>query len=169
MLMMMMMMRSKEKMMKKWMRKKQHKEKRKKKKKKEEGEEGQPLLTSGKNGKDKSRRRSRRIRRRLSEVDWRAAFLHQLQRYVPVVEWLPRYQWRRDGAAEAVAGVCVALMLVPQCLAYAMVAGLPANVGLYAGFFPVIVYAGLGTGRQLAVGPEGLLSLLTGSVLRGFA
>ncbi|MDP2434874.1 MAG: SulP family inorganic anion transporter [archaeon] len=86
-----------------------------------------------------------------------------------MVEWLPRYQWRRDGAAEAVAGVCVALMLVPQCLAYAMVAGLPANVGLYAGFFPVIVYAALGTGRQLAVGPEGLLSLLTGSVLRGFA
>ena len=56
-------------------------------------------------------------------------------------------------------------MLVPQGMAYALLAGLPPEVGLYAATVPVLVYALLGTSRQLAVGPVAIVSLLTASAL----
>src|SRR5690606_7980847 len=79
---------------------------------------------------------------------------------LPAYEWLRGY--RRSGlSGDLSAGVTVAVMLVPQGMAYAMLAGLPPVVGLYASTVPLIVYALVGTSRQLAVGPVAIVSLLT--------
>ena len=63
------------------------------------------------------------------------------------------------------AGLTVGAMLVPQAMAYALLAGLPPEVGLYAATVPVVVYALFGTSRQLAVGPVAIVSLLTATAL----
>lgn len=67
--------------------------------------------------------------------------------------------------ADLVAGLTVAAMLVPQAMAYALLAGLPPEVGLYASTVPLVLYALVGTSRQLAVGPVAIVSLLTASAL----
>jgi len=78
--------------------------------------------------------------------------------------WLPRYQ-PTDLRSDLAAGLTVGAMLVPQAMAYALLAGLPPEVGLYAATVPVIIYALFGTSRQLAVGPVAIVSLMTASAL----
>ncbi|MCB0990155.1 MAG: solute carrier family 26 protein [Acidimicrobiales bacterium] len=90
--------------------------------------------------------------------------MNRLSRIVPAAGWLSSYQ-RADLRSDLSAGVTVGAMLVPQAMAYALLAGLPPEVGLYAATIPVIVYALFGTSRQLAVGPVAIVSLLTASAL----
>ncbi|MDX5378688.1 MAG: sodium-independent anion transporter, partial [Halomonas sp.] len=71
-----------------------------------------------------------------------------LRRYLPILTWLPHYN-RRLGGADVLAGLIVTVMVIPQSLAYAVLAGLPAVVGLYASLLPAIAYALLGTSRTL--------------------
>ena len=85
-------------------------------------------------------------------------------RLLPILSWGPAYD-RRDLRADLAAGVTIGAMLVPQAMAYALLAGLPPEVGLYAATIPVLVYAVFGTSRQLAVGPVAIVSLLTASAL----
>ncbi len=87
-----------------------------------------------------------------------------LSRALPATRWISTYD-RSDLRPDLAAGVTVAAMLVPQAMAYALLAGLPPEVGLYAATIPVIIYALLGTSRQLAVGPVAIVSLLTASAL----
>ena len=87
-----------------------------------------------------------------------------LRRLLPILQWGPRYD-RGDLRSDLAAGVTVAAMLVPQAMAYALLAGLPPEVGLYAATFPVLAYALFGTSRQLAVGPVAIVSLLTATAL----
>src|SRR5690606_3920998 len=75
-----------------------------------------------------------------------------MSRFIPALEWLPNYK-RTDLSGDLSAGLIVAIMLIPQGMAYAMLAGVPPVMGLYASTIPLIVYALLGTSRQLAVGP----------------
>ena len=82
----------------------------------------------------------------------------RLARLVPA--WLRDYD-RADLRPDLTAGLTVAVMLVPQGMAYAMLAGLPPIVGLYASVVPLLIYAMLGSSRQLAVGPVAMVSLLT--------
>jgi SulP family sulfate permease len=84
--------------------------------------------------------------------------------FLPIARWAPSYQrqWFRSDVA---AGLTVGAMLVPQAMAYALLAGLPPEVGLYASTVPVIVYALFGTSRQLAVGPVAIVSLMTAAAL----
>ena len=89
-------------------------------------------------------------------------------RFLPIFEWLPRYG-RDDIAGDLMAGAVVAIMLVPQSMAYAMLAGLPLQVGLYASILPLLLYALLGSSRVLAVGPVAMVSLITASVLAPLA
>lgn len=92
----------------------------------------------------------------------------RIARFLPIFEWLPRYG--RDAiAGDLMAGTVVAIMLVPQGMAYAMLAGLPLQVGLYASILPLLLYALLGSSRVLAVGPVAMVSLLTASVLAPLA
>lgn len=74
--------------------------------------------------------------------------------------WLPGYK-RTDAAADGMAAVIVTIMLIPQSLAYAMLAGLPPQIGLYASILPLIIYALFGSSRTLSVGPVAVLSLMT--------
>lgn len=83
-----------------------------------------------------------------------------LKHYLPILQWLPGY--RRDTlASDLLAAIIVTVMLIPQSLAYAMLAGLPPEVGLYASIAPLFVYAIFGTSRTLAVGPVAVVSLMT--------
>jgi SulP family sulfate permease len=77
-----------------------------------------------------------------------------------IPDWVRNYQ-RPDFKFDLVAGLTVGVMLIPQGMAYAMIAGLPPVYGLYASTLPAIVYAWLGTSRQLSVGPGALTALLT--------
>ena len=81
------------------------------------------------------------------------------RRFVPLLTWLPNYR-RADLGGDMAAGLTTAVMLIPQAMAYAMLAGLPPVVGLYASMVPLVVYAAFGTSRQLAVGPAAMVSLL---------
>lgn len=83
-----------------------------------------------------------------------------LQKYIPILDWLPKYTGDK-AKKDLTAGLTVGAMLVPQGMAYAMIAGLPAIYGLYASIVPLIIYAIFGTSRQLAVGPVAMVSLLT--------
>lgn len=85
-----------------------------------------------------------------------------LHRFVPAAEWLPRYK-KADARGDVAAGLTTAVMLIPQGMAYAMLAGLDPIIGLYASVVPVVLYALLGTSRQLAVGPVAMVSLLVAS------
>lgn len=87
-----------------------------------------------------------------------------MQRYFPILQWLPGYK-RTDLAADLLAAVIVTIMLIPQSLAYALLAGLPAEAGLYASILPLIAYALFGTSRTLAVGPVAVVSLMTAAVV----
>ncbi|MFT5167343.1 MAG: SulP family sulfate permease [Saprospiraceae bacterium] len=79
--------------------------------------------------------------------------------YVPIISWLPSYK-KQDFRGDLIAGLTVGVMLIPQGMAYAMLAGLPPIYGLYAAIVPLILYAIFGTSRQLAVGPVAMVSLL---------
>lgn len=78
---------------------------------------------------------------------------------VPALRWMRQYE-ASDLWSDGLAGLTTAIMLVPQAMAYAMLAGLPPEVGLYAAVVPPAIYAFLGTSRQLAVGPVAMDSLL---------
>ncbi|MBB5537186.1 SulP family inorganic anion transporter [Rhizobium giardinii] len=83
-----------------------------------------------------------------------------LARYFPVLEWGRTYSGRIL-ANDLVAAVIVTIMLIPQSLAYSMLAGLPPVIGLYASMAPLLAYAVFGTSRTLAVGPVAVISLMT--------
>ncbi len=85
-----------------------------------------------------------------------------LRRYLPIFEWGAQYN-REILTADMLAAVIVAIMLIPQSLAYALLAGLPPVVGLYASILPLVAYAIFGTSRTLAVGPVAVVSLMTAS------
>ena len=90
------------------------------------------------------------------------------RKYLPFLDWLANYR-REDLSGDLLAGIIVAVMLVPQGMAYAMLAGLPPQIGLYAGIVPILLYGLLGTSRTLAVGPVALTSLLVAAAVGQFA
>ena len=91
-----------------------------------------------------------------------------LTRWLPILQWAPHYNAERF-TADAVAASVVTLMLIPQSLAYALLAGLPPEAGLYASMAPLVVYALFGTSSTLAVGPAAVTSLMTAAALGGVA
>ncbi|OEL23327.1 Sulfate transporter 4.1, chloroplastic [Dichanthelium oligosanthes] len=106
---------------------------------------------------------------------WRAAVgrargmgpLEWAEAALPCVAWIRKYRWKEDVQADLAAGITVGVMLVPQGMSYAKLAGLHPIYGLYTGFVPLFVYAIFGSSRQLAVGPVALVSLLVSNVLGG--
>lgn len=83
-------------------------------------------------------------------------------RWLPASDWLATYN-RELAAGDVLAAIIVTILLVPQGLAYAMLAGMPPQTGLYASILPLILYALFGTSRTLSVGPAALTSLITAS------
>ncbi|MBK1851314.1 sulfate permease [Marinobacter sp. 1-4A] len=90
------------------------------------------------------------------------------KRYLPILHWAPGYG-RSQATSDMVAAVIVTGMLIPQSLAYALLAGLPAHIGLYASILPLILYALFGTSRTLSVGPVAVVSLMTAAALAPLA
>lgn len=87
------------------------------------------------------------------------------QRLLPIIGQLKHYRWRADGAQDAMAAVLVTAMLIPQALAYALLAGLPVQTGLYASIVPLFLYALLGSSRTLSVGPMAVTSLMSAHMI----
>ena len=90
--------------------------------------------------------------------------LARIARYLPVLDWGRRYD-RETAVDDLVAAVIVTIMLIPQSLAYALLAGLPPEMGLYASILPLVAYALFGTSRALAVGPVAVVSLMTAAAV----
>ncbi len=87
-----------------------------------------------------------------------------IKTYFPITTWARTYS-RATLEADLVAALIVTIMLIPQSLAYALLAGLPAEVGLYASIAPLVIYTILGTSRTLAVGPVAVASLMTAAAV----
>lgn len=88
----------------------------------------------------------------------------RLTLYLPVLDWGSRYD-RDKLSGDLVAAVIVTIMLIPQSLAYALLAGLPPEAGIYASILPIVLYAIFGTSRTLAVGPVAVVSLMTAAAI----
>lgn len=91
-----------------------------------------------------------------------------MQQYFPILNWGFNYK-KTDLTGDLTAGIIVASLLIPQGMAYAMLAGLPPQVGLYASIFPQIVYACLGTASMLSVAPVAVDSLMVATAVSAIA
>ena len=87
-----------------------------------------------------------------------------IKQYFPILSWAADYQ-RDTFISDLLAAVIVTIMLIPQSLAYALLAGLPPEMGLYASMLPLVAYAIFGTSRTLSVGPVAVVSLMTASAI----
>ena len=80
----------------------------------------------------------------------------------------PDVRFSRPFGDDLIAAIIVAVLLVPQCLAYALLAGLPPQMGIYASILPLVAYAIFGRSRQLAIGPTAVISIMTAAIIAGF-
>lgn len=87
-----------------------------------------------------------------------------LAKIFPVLEWLPEYE-RKHLRGDVTASLTVAVMIIPQAIAYGLLAGVPPEVALYASIVPMFAYVLLGTCRELSVGPAALISLMTADAI----
>ena len=86
----------------------------------------------------------------------------------PIAQWLPEYRWKGNFASDAIAGVAVAALLIPESMGYAGVAGVPTEVGLYAALAAVVAYAVTGGVSILVVGPASAVAALSASIVAEF-
>ncbi|MGH1471271.1 MAG: SulP family inorganic anion transporter [Cellvibrionaceae bacterium] len=90
--------------------------------------------------------------------------MNRLAKYFPILDWARHYN-KSFLLNDLVAGIIVTVLLIPQSLAYALLAGVPAEVGLYASILPLGLYALFGTSKTLSVGPVAVISLMTATAL----
>lgn len=90
-----------------------------------------------------------------------------LMKRIPILLWLPKYN-KSMAISDLVAGITVGLTVIPQAIAYASVAGLPPQVGLYSSFIACFVYAIFGSCKDSAIGPTAIMGLLTKENNHGF-
>ena len=92
----------------------------------------------------------------------------QPERWFPILSWSRHYR-SEHLAADGLAAAIVTLMLIPQSLAYALLAGVPPQAGLYASMAPLVLYALMGSSNTLAVGPAAVTSLMTAAAIGAVA
>jgi sulfate permease, SulP family len=100
----------------------------------------------------------------MSKTTVQKPWLNKLSHYIPAVDWLLNYQ-SQFLIGDLTAGIIVTSLLIPQSMAYALLAGLPPQVGLYASILPAILYPLIGTSRVLAVGPVAVDSLMVAAAI----
>ncbi len=86
-------------------------------------------------------------------------------RYLPIVYWLPKYRWKEYLWKDILSGFTAGVMLIPQGMAYALIAGLEPIIGLYSSMFGPLLYCVFGTSGQLSVAPVAIVSLMTGEAI----
>ena len=94
--------------------------------------------------------------------------MNLFKKYIPILSWLPGYN-KAALSGDLSAGLTVGVMLIPQGIAYAMIAGLPPIYGLYTAMTPQVIYAIFGTSRQLSVGPTAMDSLIVAAGITSIA
>ncbi|XP_028654495.1 solute carrier family 26 member 10 [Erpetoichthys calabaricus] len=99
----------------------------------------------------------------------RQACARVIRARVPVLDWLPRYRLRRWLLGDAIAGLTVGIVHIPQGMAFALLTSVAPIYGLYTSFFPAILYMLFGTGRHISTGTFAVISLMTGSVVEQLA
>ncbi|TYG73087.1 hypothetical protein ES288_D04G072000v1 [Gossypium darwinii] len=102
-----------------------------------------------------------RLREKMKEM----TFFNWVEMFLPCCRWIRTYKWREYLQVDLMAGTTVGIMLVPQAMSYAKLAGLQPIYGLYSGFVPIFIYAIFGSSRQISIGPAALTSLLVSNVL----
>ncbi|OTF81053.1 Sulfate transporter-like protein [Euroglyphus maynei] len=90
--------------------------------------------------------------------------LDLIRSHVPIIDWLPKYQWRSYLGPDIIAGITVSILHIPQGIAYSMLAGLDPVHGLYVSFFPVLIYALLGTSPHISVGTFAIASIMLNNI-----
>ncbi|XP_021939110.1 solute carrier family 26 member 10 isoform X2 [Zootermopsis nevadensis] len=99
--------------------------------------------------------------------EWK--FLHFLQNLIPITQWLPHYKWRNDFVGDLISGITVAVMHIPQGMAYALLGAVPPIVGIYMAFFPILAYSLLGTSRHNSMGTFAVVCLMTGKSVTAYS
>jgi MFS superfamily sulfate permease-like transporter len=103
-----------------------------------------------------------------SSSNWQT-FILRCRYYIPILKWLPEYSFKQLFFYDFIAGLSVAFLIIPQALSYSLsLVHLPPIYGLYTSFMPTLIYAIFGTSKHLSVGPDALVSILTGSAITGF-
>ena len=92
-----------------------------------------------------------------------------LQRYVPITEWFPMYDWKGDLRPDFIAGLTVWALLIPEAMAYAGIAGVPPEAGLYAAPLALLFYAMFGSSHHLFVGPSSTVAILSATIIAPLA
>ncbi|KOC67065.1 Prestin [Habropoda laboriosa] len=92
-----------------------------------------------------------------------------LKSTVPLIGWLSTYNWKNDILGDIIAGITVAVMHIPQGMAYAILGNVPPIIGIYMAFFPVLVYLFLGTSRHNSMGTFALICMMTGKVVTTYS
>ncbi|XP_042860864.1 prestin-like [Penaeus japonicus] len=104
-------------------------------------------------------------RRRRKHAASRLHIIPAITARLPILSWLPAYKLKESLLGDIIAGVTVAIMHIPQGMAYALLANLPPINGIYMAFFPVLIYAFLGTSRHCSMGTFAVVCLMTGKVV----
>ncbi|KAB0802494.1 hypothetical protein PPYR_04680 [Photinus pyralis] len=84
---------------------------------------------------------------------------------VPVLKWLPKYRWKENILGDLIAGFTIAIMQIPQGMAYSLLANVPPITGIYTGVFPVLVYFIFGTSKHNSMGTFAVICLMTGKTV----
>ncbi|XP_011502509.1 PREDICTED: solute carrier family 26 member 10-like [Ceratosolen solmsi marchali] len=84
---------------------------------------------------------------------------------IPIIRWLPEYHWKHDLFGDLIAGITVAVMHIPQGMAYAILGNVPPIIGIYMAFFPVLVYSIFGTSRHNSMGTFAVICMMVGKVV----
>ncbi|XP_018303397.1 solute carrier family 26 member 6 isoform X1 [Mycetomoellerius zeteki] len=92
-----------------------------------------------------------------------------LKKTIPLIDWLSSYDWKNNILGDIVAGITVAVMHIPQGMAYAILGNVPPIIGIYMAFFPVLVYFFLGTSRHNSMGTFALVCMMTGKVITTYS
>uniref|UniRef100_A0ABK8FV32 STAS domain-containing protein n=2 Tax=gambiae species complex TaxID=44542 RepID=A0ABK8FV32_ANOGA len=95
--------------------------------------------------------------------------LASVKGFFPILQWLPKYSIKNDLLSDMTAGLTVAVLQIPQGMAYGILAGVAANVGLYMAFFHSLVYAVFGTSRHISMGTFAVTSLMTAKIVATYS